>query len=79
MYAIRSYYDRHHALVLRQIELDVLDEAREVRHDQDGLLLVLAEESEHPAVRGREEGDGAASEGAVLLAERDEALHPVES
>jgi hypothetical protein len=68
--------DRYRAAVLRQVELGRLGEAGEVDDDEDGLLAVPAKEGEHLSVLGEQHLEGAAGEGLVAVAQRDEAPHP---
>ena len=70
--------DRRRAGEEREVQLGVLGEAREVRHHQDALPVVAADEGEDAVVRRVEELDRAAAEGAVALAQRDQPPHPPE-
>ncbi len=68
----------HDAAELRQVELDVLDEAREVGDHQDPLAVVAADERQDAVVVGLEELDRAPAEGLVALAQGDHPAHPPE-
>ena len=68
--------DRHHAFPLREVQLDDLQEPRQVGHAQDLLGLVAAHEGEHLAVLGSQKLQGSAPERAVPLAQGDDPLHP---
>ena len=61
-----------------QIELRRLDGAREVDDDEDRFVVVAAQVPEHLPVRAADELERAAAEDAVLLAHRDQPLHPVQ-
>ena len=69
---------RHALLVPREIELDRLREARQIRHAQHRLVLVLAQVREHLAVARLEEAERAAAEGLVAPAHRDESPRPLQ-
>ena len=56
------------ALVGAEVQLDVLHAPRKVRHHQNGLVLVLADERQHVRVVGGEELDRAAAERLEPLA-----------
>ena len=60
----------------REVQLAVLGEARQVGHDQEGLVCVATYEGQDVAVVGVQELDRTTTEGPVPLAERDEPLHP---
>ena len=68
--------DRHQPLPRREVQLDRLQEAREVGDAQDLLRLVAAHVGQHLAVLGPEQLEGAAAERAVALPQRDQALGP---
>jgi hypothetical protein len=70
--------DRDHPLVLRQVDLDVLHVAREVRDDENSLLLVASHERDRARVVGIQKLDRAAPESAKLLPQGDETPHPPE-
>ena len=72
------HLDRHAALEPREIELDRLRRAREVRDAQHGFAVVLAQVREHLAVAGLEENERAAAERLEALADLDQAARPVE-
>src|SRR6185312_15454444 len=61
-----------------EIQLDELDEAREVRHHQDRLVVVAADEREHPVVMRRQHFHSATTECLETAAEGEESLHPPE-
>ena len=61
-----------------EIELDRLDEPREVGHAKDPLAIVLAEIGQDLAVCRVEEGEGAAAERLEPLPQRDRPPHPVQ-
>ena len=71
-------FHRHARLELREIQFDRLRRAREVDDAEDLLVFPFAHEGEDLAVARLEELQGAAAEGAVVLAHGDEALGPVE-
>src|SRR5579884_565751 len=66
------------ALVLAQIQLHVLAEARQVVDYEDALALVFPDVREHLLVARLEEADAAARQRRVALSDRDKTLHPVE-
>ena len=66
------------ALERRQIKLDRLHEARQVRDAEDGFVFILSDVDENLAVPRREELDRPPAERLELLPQRDEAAHPVE-
>ncbi len=70
--------DGDHPLHGREIELDVLNVARQIRDHEDDLVLEAAHEGKHTRVRRVKELDRAASERTEALPERDEALGPPE-
>src|SRR5207302_1092209 len=70
--------DRRAARETREVELDVLREARQVRDAQDLDALVLAQVREDAAVLRTQEGLAATPEDRVRLADADDPLHPVE-
>src|SRR5688500_2433485 len=74
--AVAPQLDRHAALELPQVELDVLCEARQVVDAEDRLLLEAAEEHEHTTVVGVERLPRAASKRLELSANRDQPAHP---
>jgi hypothetical protein len=59
--------DRDHAPILCQIDLGILDEARQIGDDENVLVLVAADECDRAGVVGVQKFDGAAAEGAKLL------------
>src|SRR3712207_1348961 len=70
--------DRHVVAEAVEVELDRLAEAREVVHDQEQLILVLADVREDPGISRVEELDRPASERAEALADVDQAADPVQ-
>ena len=73
-----EHLDRDQARECLQIELGRLHAPRQVDHDQDRLAIVAPQVRQHLAVRTADELDRSAAEHAMLLAHRDEPLHPVE-
>src|ERR687897_3238641 len=67
---------RDHALVGRQIELDVVDETREVSHDQDDFIAETADKYQHLAVIRQKKLNASPSKGLVVLPEQHQPLHP---
>ena len=68
--------DRHEALPLAEVELNRLQEPREVGDAQDFLGFVLADVSQHFPVLRTQQFERASAERAVPLAQRDEPLGP---
>lgn len=73
---LAEHLDRRRAAEAGEVELDVLRMTREVRHDQDGALLVAAQVCQHAPVLGVQELQLAAAEHRVALAQRQHAAHP---
>ena len=73
-----EHLDRRDPLHVAEVELHRLRVAGQVRHDQDPLVLVLADEREHAGVVRKEEAQRAPAEGPVLPPEADDVLHPPE-
>ena len=68
--------DQREALVLREVDLDVLHEARQVGDHQDVLVFERTDERHHAVVVGVQKLDRPAPEGSKLLAQSDEPSHP---
>jgi hypothetical protein len=64
------------ALEARQVQLNELGEARQVRHDQHALLAVAAHVGEHATVLGVQELQRPSAEHLVALAQGEHAAHP---
>ncbi len=64
------------ALESREVELDVLREARQVGDDQHRVVAVAAQVGEHAAVLGVQELQVAAAEQVVAAAQREHPPHP---
>ncbi len=65
-------------LVRRHVELDVLNEAGEVRHEQHRFVFIAPDESQHFAVFRVQELDRASRKGFVAFAQGDQASRPPE-
>src|SRR6187397_1831165 len=70
--------DRDTAAIAREVELDVLREAREVRDAEDRDSLVLSHVGEDPPVLRVAELEGPASEHRVLTPDAEHPLRPVQ-
>ena len=75
---VAEHLDRRHPLPLREVQLGGLDEAREVRDAEDGLVAVAAQEDKDLAVVRAQELERPAAEGLVLLAQGDQPPGPVQ-
>jgi hypothetical protein len=75
-FVVPEHLDRGVTTVLRQVQLNRLDEARQVGNHEDRFVFVLSHERQYFAVLGMQELDAAASERLIALAERDQPLHP---
>src|SRR6478672_3691112 len=73
-----KHLDGHHPRVGREVELHGLRRAGEVVHAQDYVVLPGPDVGEDPRVVAAERLVGAEPENGMLLAQRDEALHPAE-
>jgi len=69
---------RHHPLIGGEVELDIVDEARKVGHDQDNFILKSPGEDQHLVVIRVKEFKASPAEGLIVFAEEDEPLHPPE-
>ncbi len=70
--------DQRRTLVLREIEFDVLYEARKIGDHQYLLALIRADERQHVRVFRAQKLHRSAPECFVLFAQRDHAAHPPE-
>ena len=64
------------ARVVLQVQLDVLDEPRQVGNHQDALILVLADERQDLGIVGTQQTERAPAEGPERLAQGDQPLDP---